>query len=420
MIIHGKALLWDRIENVYIKIDDGWITDISKQAPTGEVIEFDKPGMVILPGMIDLHVHMRDFEQSYKEDFYTGTLSAAAGGVCIVVDMPNTRPRNNRLEVLRRREAVASSKAIVDYGLYYGVPESLDELEGYEELAVGMKIYPQDYDNPHLSDILRYNAKKNILTVVHPEDPSDMSRGVRSLSSEYKAISMFREKAVKLGLRLHLTHLTSVNSIFLAQTGEGNVTTDTCPHYLLLNSDQHKGIYYKVHPPLRPKDIQESLLENIKQCPLDAISTDHAPHTIDEKMGHDGKGGFPGLETALPILMTLYRRALLTLWDVARLYSYKPAAILGLDDILGTIEPGKLANLVVYDMDGEYPVDPSGFKTKAKHSPFDGMKVVGRVYCTIVRGRFVYIDGEAHVKNGYGVNIKNLLGARPKPVSTGD
>ena len=409
MIIHGKALINRSLEDVYIEIEDGIIRKISKEKIQGKIIEYGDNGIVILPGMVDIHVHMRDFKQAYKEDFYTGTKAAAAGGVCLVMDMPNTDPKNNSLEVLYKRDKLASRSAIVDYGLYYGLPNEKDDTHMYEGIAWGLKIYPEDYNNPLLLEALNYNKEKGLLTIVHPEDPEDIEGGYRGLGCELRAIAKFIELGIKYGYRIHLTHVTSVNSILLSRLAkEHGVTLDTCPHYLLLNKNRQNDPYYRVNPPLRDGYIQENLLRNLSRIRVDAIATDHAPHTLDEKRGDDPRPGFPGLETCLPILITLYKLGYLDIWDVADLYSLGPAKIIGLDMYLGSIEEGKAANMVICNIKDEFRVDPIKFHTKAKHSPFEGMNLYGKVIATIVRGEFVYRDGEFLVDRGYGENIRRL------------
>lgn len=409
MIIYGYAYLTGGVEKVYITIEDGIIKKISKDALKGGVRKFDKHGNIIFPGMIDIHVHMRDFDQSYKEDFYSGTSAAAAGGVCIVMDMPNTRPRNNRLDTLKKREGVADKSAVVDYGLYYGLPDRENELYNYEEYAWGLKIYPEDYDKPSLIKALKYNKENKLLTVIHPEDPLDISEGHRGLGCELRAIARFVELSIKHCYKLHFTHITSLNSILLSRIGRPNTTVDTCPHYLLLNNEDYKPPYYRVNPPLRNKYIQEHLLRGITNIKVDAISTDHAPHTFEEKIGEDSIPGFPGLETCLPILITLFKNGFISLSDITTMYSSGPAKILGLNRYLGSIAEGKLANLVICNLNEEYTINPDKFFSKAKHTPFKSLKVFGRVLATIVRGEFAYEDGEILVNKGYGRNIRRLI-----------
>ena len=170
LIIRGKVYINGAVVESSIKVVDGIIRDVGKTIEDDDVIDFNLPGYLILPGMIDIHVHLRDFEYSYKEDFYTGTSAAAAGGVTLVLDMPNTKPKVNSLSILHKRDYIASRKSVVDYGIYYGVPDSLSMIEDYEKLAIGLKIYPEDMmaDENLLDELFRYNSEKNIFTIFHP------------------------------------------------------------------------------------------------------------------------------------------------------------------------------------------------------------------------------------------------------------
>lgn len=405
MIIKGKALLDNKkIEEVCIEIEDGIIVNISKLCKGNNILDFTGKNKVILPGMVDIHVHLRDFQLDYKEDFYTGTSAAAAGGVVLVMDMPNTKPEVNRISVLRRRAEVASKKAIVDYGLYYGVPNKRKEIGGYERYAVGLKVYPMDMYNNILNDILRYNSEKNILTVFHAEDPAHIDGG-HPLIAEIKAAYMIALKSKELGLKAHITHLSSGVTYRIIKEFNKSVTTDTCPHYLFLSRDNHIDKYYNVNPPLRNEVIRRDLFNLFRNCKIDILSTDHAPHTIEEKY-EEGLSGFPGLETALPLMLDLYSKGLISLRDIALKYSYNPAKLFGINHLYGSIKVGKYASLVVVNLGRSYKIKAENFHSKAKHSPFDGWTVNGVVEATMVRGKLVYKDGEIVGKMGYGINVK--------------
>ena len=407
MIIHGKIYLDGVIEEYTVKVVDGVIEEIGKNIEGDDVINLNLPGYLILPGMIDIHVHLRDFEYSYKEDFYSGTSAAAAGGVTLVLDMPNTKPKVNSLNILNRRDKLASENSVVDYGIYYGVPESPSMIEGYEKLAVGLKIYPEDMlgDNELLDTLFKYNAMKNIFTIFHPEDPILHLKGVYSLDSEVKSAMDIASLSVKYGLRTHITHVSSYNTVAEAKKINSNVTFDTCPHYLFLSKDSSSSEYYSVSPPLRSRDIMEDLRRHFLSGDIDILATDHAPHHYNEKFGDNVWNGFPGLETALPLLLTSYVDGEASLKRVVDAYSTNPAMTLGFDDKLGSIEKGKYANFTVVNLKSEYVVDPTKFFSKAKHSPFKGWRMHAKVIATFVRGALVYKDGEILVDKGFGENI---------------
>jgi len=212
MIIRGKAFIDGEVIESCIEVVDGVITRISKTLSHGESVDYDfmRCGHLILPGFIDIHTHMRDFEESYKEDFSTGTMAAAAGGVTLVFDMPNTRPRNNTLAALEWRDSTAGSKAYVDYGIVYGVPRDLDDLFGYEERAIAMKVYPDDFavnSLDHMSDVMIYNYAKGVPTIFHAEEPSGYREGGTDISIELEWTRyVSRLRGLILRRRLTLLH----------------------------------------------------------------------------------------------------------------------------------------------------------------------------------------------------------------------
>jgi len=408
MIIEGKAFTRSGIQHLCIKVsEDGLIEKLSKVDCRDDVkYSFLDKGLVILPAMIDIHVHMRDFKLSYKEDFYTGSAAAAAGGVGVIADMPNTVPRVNSIKILRMRDETASRKSIVDYGLYYGVPDNEDDVNGYEEYAVGLKIYPEDLHRREVLDkILQYNSLKEILTVYHPEDPS-LIGDAHPLKAELKAAYDIARGSPE-DLKPHLTHISSGSTYRIVSRYGRGYTVDTCPHYLFLYRDCYNSRYYNVTPPLRSRWVMLDLFKTFLDGYIKIISTDHAPHTYEEKL--DGINGFPGLETALPLLLTLFNKGLIRLSDVISLYSRNPARLLGIDHLYGSIDEGMYASLTIVDLFSEYKVDSSGFYSKAKHSPFDGWRVFGRVIGTFIRGKPVYMDNEILIKKGIGLNIKRII-----------
>ena len=412
MIIYGKAFIEGGVVEAYIKVEDGVITGISKTLGHGEKVDHDymRCGHLILPGFIDIHTHMRDFEESYKEDFSTGTMAAAAGGVTVVFDMPNTRPRNNTLAALEWRDDVANSKAYVDYGIIYGVPRDLDDLFGYEERAVAMKVYPDDFAEnslDHMSDVLIYNYAKGIPTIFHAEEPRGYREGRKDLSLEVDWTRYIAEYTSQIGVQTHITHVTCCSVVDEVRELNPRATIDVTPHHIMLSSEDLPPPYGNVRPPLRSRECVECLLRDLVYGRVDMVATDHAPHTWEEKM--DGANGFPGLETAFPILSTLRYRGFISVSDIVRLYSYRPAERFGLIDRYGAIREGRYGSLVVVDLNREYRIDPSKFFSKARHSPFKDMEVRGAVVATFVRGEPVYLDGEIVGVKGYGENVRRLL-----------
>jgi len=408
LTVRGRLLTPQGLREGCVRISGGWIEEVGRELPPeGEVLDFRGKGKVVLPGLIDMHVHLRDFRLSYKEDFRTGTRAAARGGYTVVVDMPNTLPRVNTLPVLRRREALGRRRAVVDFGLYFGVPDRREELRReIGERCLGFKVYlPEEGGKETLEDTLRFAAREELMVVVHAEDPSLFRKGERPPEAEAVGIRRMAELSLKHGFRLHLTHLSSSAGLQELERWRGKLrlSADTCPHYLFLTSGHGRNPLARVFPPLRGPGDRRALLRGIREGKIEAITSDHAPHSLLEKKKPDGPGGFPGLETELPLLLTLVRRGRLTLEEVVRSCSLNPALLLGLP--AGRIERGCVGNLTVVDLERNSRIDPSEFESKAKYSPFEGMRVTGAAFCTIVRGRPVFLEGR--VEGGRGVNVKS-------------
>jgi dihydroorotase (multifunctional complex type) len=421
LIVRGKIFTEGGITEGSVLIEEGRIARVAKDVgrEADVVLDYDRKGHLVLPGLVDLHVHMRDFEQSREEDFHTGTAAAAKGGFTVVVDMPNTMPPVNSLAILKDREREAKSKAIVDYGLYCGVPEREDHLVNeIRALAVGFKVFMHsDFYTERRSmteRTLEFASRLGMPVVVHAEDPRffvDTEMGAAGTpEAETSAIRDIAGRASGYGFHLHVTHLSSSAGVdeLLSWKGRIRATADTCPHYLLLSEEDVclLGAVAKVHPSIKTRADARALLEGLKGGQIDAVSSDHAPHLPEEKMDPRGaSSGFPGLETALPLLLTMVNRGLLEMGDIVRVCAFNPARVLGLGPI-GSIEEGKIGNLTVVDLHCRAKIDSKSFVSKAKYSPFEGWEVEGLPVTTIVRGQPVMFDGEVVMREGWGKNVK--------------
>lgn len=421
LMVKGKIFTSEGLLDGSVLIEDGQITKVAReiQEQVDRVLDYRKKGHIVLPGLVDMHVHLRDFELSYKEDFHTGTGAAVRGGFTVVADMPNTKPKVNRLAVLKERERVAKSKALVDYGLYYGVPDREGDLvNGIEKLAVGFKIFMQHEfytDKRELTEkVLEFASRKKMLVVVHAENPKLFVKtpmgDAGTPEAEASAIKDISNYALGHDFPLHVTHLSSSAGAkeLLKWKKQVRVTADTCPYYLLLSEEdvQTLGAIAKVHPRIKSRADAEVLLNKLKDGTIDAISSDHAPHSVEEKRSpKTASPGFPGLETTLPLLLTMVNKGLLDLRDVVRACAATPSKILGLN-MAGTIEEGKIGNLTVIDLHRRAKIDPKSFMSKAKYSPFEGREVEGMAVATIVRGQPVMLDGEIVAQGGWGENVK--------------
>jgi dihydroorotase len=404
-----------------VGVSRGEIVFIGKEANApsyDEKIDFGR--LLIVPGLIDIHAHLRDMRLKHKEDFVTGTCAAAAGGFTLVIDMPNTDPpTNNYLRMMEKIEE-ARNKIVVDVGFYFGKPDSKKELERLlKTVAIGIKLYPEDYCgmDDEVSGMLKTVAESRSKIVFHPEDLSviresrskypEELRGVekhgfiRPVEAELSALDLFR-KISEPGS--HATHLTTVRSLRKAR--ENGFTFDVSVNHLALTDEDlsSMGSICKVNPPLRSPEERSMLIASLNRGEIPIIVTDHAPHTVEEKSAtlyDEVPSGIPGFETAFPVLLDMVNRGFLNLHRVLEAFTRGPAGFLG-DDKLGEIVEGKTANLTVLDPKEEWRVNPEDFFTKAKHSPFKNRVLKGRVKATLVRGELVFQGNEIMVLKGFG------------------
>ncbi len=438
MIIRGRAFIFNKIlkrVDILVNEETGKIDDIKSigyyKSADDKILDYDRKGIVILPGLIDIHVHLRDLEYSYKEDFLSGTAAAAAGGFTVVCDMPNTKPPTNSYSNLMKKLETASKKALVDYGLYLGYPDRLSEIDECSRYVVGVKIYPEDYSFflRNIPSYTNYIIRNNLLTVIHAEDPVlfefDRPGFERTEDAEYTAIESitrsFYESLNNIGdntrLRLHYTHISSARSIDLIRKFKRlyrdklDITMDTTPHYLLLDNTLYaidNSGFYKVYPTLKSKFDNLYLFLALKRGIIDALVSDHAPHTLEEKKRDywSAMPGYSSLEVVSSIIASFINFKLLSISDFVRLYSYNPARIIGLKNY-GVLENGAFASITVFDLNKVWVVSPLSFYSKAKHTPYSRWRLIGKPIMTMVRGRVVYEDGHIDYSlKGFGSNVK--------------
>ena len=397
LLIEGKIYHNGEIVEAYLGVSEGriagiWISselDYKEKRTLGEK-------EVALPGMVDIHVHMRGLEQSYKEDWSSGTEAALRGGVTAILDMPNNKPWIRDEKTLIRKLEEAKSRALVDYGFYLGVPSSASELDKVRNLVVGVKIYPEDI-SAGLDPILQRARELGLLIVFHAEIDGDETRGIST-------IMRFIERYGG-----HITHISSADGVRLllnAKTQGVEVSMDTCPHYIWLTEEEIDWRGY-VRPRIKSSMDRNVIRSSVKHCLFDAISTDHAPHTEEEKKS--GSTGIPGLETALPLLFTSVYSGEFPLRTLD-LYSRNPANIFGMKK--GCFLPGNDADIVIYRYSDRRRIKGSDFSSKAKFTPFEGFEVVGRVSSVYIRGLLALDEGELKAPRGFGRLItkrRNLI-----------
>ena len=424
-----------------LAIEGGHIFKVAKETNLPKAsAKLDLKENLVLPGLIDSHVHLRDQQLAYKEDFLSGTAAAAAGGVTLALDMPNNKPVTMSLESLRERMRLAETRAVVNVAFFSAFPKYLGEIRSIvEEGAVGFKLYMSQriggldiYDDEMLLHGFNETGKLKVPVAVHAEDAEMLENArrkmegagrrdvdafleVHSTDAETNAIRRVTRLIEKSGVRVHVhfCHVSSaagLNAVLNAKNAGLPVTCEVTPHHLLLSSEdlQRYGILVLTNPPLRTRENVKALRSALKQGLIDAVASDHAPHTVEEKNVEsvwDVKPGIPGLETMLPLLLTQVNAGHLTISDLIRATSEKPAEIFNLKD-KGSVEEGYRADLVVVDIDQEYKIDASKFHSKVKYSPFDGWRVKGKPVKTFVSGRLVMDEGEIVAKPGTGQIVR--------------
>lgn len=373
-MLRGRIFYRGQFVEAGIEVEDGRIVRIGKLVKGREVKG------IILPAGIDVHVHMRDFEEKHKETIESGTLSALHGGICLVVDQPNTRPLVDSAEVYFRRMERAKKGIYVDYTLNLALTranwEKLDVIvqkiqEKYYLPAVGEVFLQHSSEELQVDyEILRKVWKGKRITL-HAEDPHYVSPGTpnfryRSREAEIVAV----KRAVEIS-DYHFCHISTKDAAELISKTFS--TFEVTPHHLLLSEDDYTrlGDAVNVNPPLRKREEAEWLLKNFHLS--DVLASDHAPHTMEDKTS--GAPGFPGVETMYPIFVALALKGIVDFKTLVERISLNPARIFGFSDY-GGIEEGKLANFAVFDPQNIVRIRVEALHSKCGWTPYEGFEAV--------------------------------------------
>lgn len=408
-----------------ILIENGKITKIGVVVPTTSPDTIDGRGLLALPGPIDAHVHLRGMQLAYKEDFETGTSAAAAGGFTSILDMPNSIPPVDSPQRLRDRMDAASGKILVNVGFHAAMVRTASDLRGMATMgAFSLKLYmPRPIspltidDDEELLRIMKNAAASSIPITVHAEEPSmirptstaetwqDLARTHPTHAESHAVQRMLRLQRLSM-CSIHFAHITLPSSLALIhRRGSSNVTSEVTPHHLLLSEPDLQRLGWRAWmvPPLRPWVVTQRLLSATSRGLATLIASDHAPHAIREKKSgpRNAPPGVPGLETTLPILLTLVHRGKLSMKRMVDMLTIAPARRFGLES-KGRLEKGADADIVLVDPTAISRVDSSSFHSKAKYSPFDGFETRGRVEKTIVGGMVVFDNGRIVAPGGTG------------------
>lgn len=381
--------------------------------PKSEICTIDATGLFVLPGLVDMHAHLREPGFEYKETIKTGTMAAVKGGITSVCCMPNTNPVNDNKTVtefiLRKTHAEGSCYV-------YPIGAVTKGQKGEELAEMGMMyeagcVAFSDDGRPVMSSLimrraLEYSKAFNVPIISHCEDInlSDggvMNEGRLSAQMGLKGIPCAAEDIMVArdiilseitGGRLHIAHVSTEGSVRLIRQAKErgvNVTAETCPHYFTITEDAVSGYNAnaKVNPPLRTQKDIEAIKEGLKDGTIDVIATDHAPHHSDEKLQEFDKApsGISGFETSLSLCLRLVHEGVLTISQLVEKMTFIPAQILGIN--AGTLKAGSSADITIVDIDKEFKVESEQFLSKGKNTPFNGWMLKGMPVITICKGK---------------------------------
>jgi dihydroorotase len=404
-------------EVIDILVERGVIKELGKGLSAGDGCEtLEAAGLLVTPGLIDMHVHLRDPGFEYKEDIVTGTKAAAAGGFTSVACMPNTRPVNDNGEVTSYIVNRARDEALVNV-----FPVGAITLGSRGEELVDMALLKEagcvalSDDGVPVSDVgmmrraLEAAARVGLPVISHAEELSlaaggSMNEGPLSRELGHKGIPWAAEDvavardvylAEFTGSPVHIAHVSTRGSVRIIRNAKGRgvkVTCETAPHYFSLTEEAVRicGTNAKMNPPLRGEADLAAIRAGLADGTIDAIATDHAPHQKEEKELEFGKAlnGIIGLETSVPLSLGLVKDGVLGIADLVEKMATNPARILGIDR--GTLKMGAAADITIIDPELEWVVEAEKLASKSKNSPWLGRKMKGRALFTIVGGKIVY------------------------------
>lgn len=447
IIKNAKVPFGDNLVMSDILISEGKIAGIVSEWVSDDSKVIDAEGLMVLPGCIDSHVHFMDPGFTHRETFKTGSHSAAAGGLTTVVDMPCCSiPSVRDLPSLFNKKEIIEKQSYIDFGMWGGVTgedvqngQLANVKKQAEEGVIGFKAYmtPSVPSYPKANDaelleIFSTVASTGLPLGIHAENftlcdynvakirKSGRTDGqaweeARNVLAEKTAIQMCLSFAEQTGARMHIVHLSSGTGATLIEDAKKrglSITAETCPHYLILDGHEvlnKMGALAKIAPPIRIKEEGELLWEKVINGAIDFIATDHAPYEVSTEKMAEGMDiwtsfpGIPGVETMVPLMVSEgYNKGRISLSRLVDLLSKNAAVHYGLYPEKGSMMIGTDADFTFIDPDEEWVIRAEEMHTMAKYTPFEGMKLKGRVKKTMVRGILVYENDKICVEPGYG------------------
>ncbi len=402
-----------------VVLDGGCIAEVGERTPEGGDETIDATGLLVAPGFVDVHVHLREPGFEYKEDIASGSRAAAAGGFTTICCMPNTRPANDAPETTRAILARAEEVGLVRVRPVAAISRALGgkSLAPVAALATAGAVALSDdgfgvQDDALMREALHAAKAAGLVVISHCEAKPADAQGVMNAGAladrlgvsgiprawENEMIARDITLARETGARLHLAHVSTAEGIAAMRAAKAEglpVTCEVTPHHLLLNEEavERLGAQAKMNPPLRTPADCEALVAGLLDGTVDAIATDHAPHAADEKGAlANAAFGIVGLETAFALCHDrLVMNGTLPLERLVELFTIGPARALHLE--AGTLAAGAAADIVLIDPQARWRVDPEQFQSKGRNTPFAGGELCGRVQRTIVGGRSVFAEG---------------------------
>ncbi|MGI9553412.1 MAG: dihydroorotase [Thermodesulfobacteriota bacterium] len=410
----------NRVKNILIDKDriKSYPKNIKSLEQKRDVKVIDARKMVVVPGLVDIHVHLREPGYEHKETIKTGTLSAAAGGFTSIACMPNTHPINDNASVTDYILLKARTEGVVNVFPIGAITKNEEGVElaeigeMYEAGCIGISDDGMPVVNSNLMRrAMEYVRSFNIPVLSHSEDTYLSDNGVmnegkystllglRGIPNASEEVMIARDIHLSelTGTHLHICHVSAEGSVRIVKAAKKRgvkVTAEATPHHFLLSDEEvlNYNTNAKMNPPLRSKKDVKAIQKGLKDGTIDIIATDHAPHSADEKNVEFEKApfGIVGLETALPLSLTLRDSKILTLNEIIEKLTILPSRIINIDR--GTLGKNKVADVTIFDPNEKFTIDKNKFHSMGKNTPFDNWKLKGKVKHTIVSGKIVYTD----------------------------
>ena len=440
LITNGRLVTPNGVLNAGIAIKNGKLVAIAKSSnlPSSDKI-IDAKNNFVIPGVIDGHVHFWDPGYTYREDWQSGTMSAASGGVTTVIDMPTTSPPTITPKSFRTKRKIAKKKALVDFALHAGItPQTIKHIPKLmKEGATSFKMFIaekvrefENMDKEALFEALKKIFESKALASFHAESelvPSlrkklqdagrmDLTAHLdsRPILAETEAILHILQLTEETKALIHICHMTSAKGVKLVQEAKEKqikISAETCPQYLLFKKKDYlkMGPYLKVNPPIRTKEDQIALWRALQNQTIDMVASDHCPFPCEEKeIGWKNiwkaGTGVPGTETLLTLMISEgVNKSRISIQKLCKILCENPARIFRLYPKKGIIKVGSDADLVIIDLKQKKKITIDKMHTKAEFTPYEGWDVTGFPITTIVRGNIVAENGNIVGKSGYGI-----------------